>query len=77
LFFIFDIEAKYQILKVVYLISKKPLILKASILKKPFTSGVAKIQMHCAYDDCSNNWELMVFEDDFQVGACICWQIML
>ncbi len=32
---------------------------------------------HCAYDDCSNNGELLVFEPDFQVVACICQQFMM
>jgi hypothetical protein len=32
---------------------------------------------HCADDDCSNNGELLAFEHDLQVDACICWQCML
>ncbi len=41
----FNIEASYLISKVVYLILKQTSILKASILKKPSISGVARFQM--------------------------------
>jgi hypothetical protein len=42
-------------------------------MSKLFSLILLVESLYCAYDDCSNNGELLVF----QVDACICWQFMM